>query len=707
MTEVPVTAVGGSLPNEAPVPQQPSFQPDHSVQTVFVVAKTHLDVGFTNSSSAVLSRYINEFLPRAAATAAELRDGDGLVRYRWTVSPWVVSKALDRLTGKPLADLESALEAGDLVWQALPFTTHTEFAERSLLAHGLSLSATLDDRFGRRTRAAKMTDVPGHTRALVGILLEAGVDFLHIGVNPAAPCPDVPLEFRWAGTGSGQSESFVNVVYQPAGYGTVRRIPETNAVLALDMTGDNLGPRTPDGVREVWSDLQQRFPNAQIRAASLDDVADVVRSVADRLPLVSSDLGDSWIQGVGTDPLKVAQFRALARLRAEWIRTGVATSSEPAMATASTKLLLMAEHTWGADQKSFWPDTTHWSADDLARVRNDPATEFFESTWAEQRSYLADFESLLRSEGRVDLADAAHEALSAAVAQRPSVEGMVPIDLSTVGRGPTIDLGGWRLTVDSANGWLSGCIDPAGRSLASAEHPLGQLRFRTYDAEDFERWFSTYNAGRAPEDEDWARWDNTKPGLADTPAESRWWVPEVTGMWRSQDKSEPSVVVRLGLPERDRQLAAAIAVIPAECWIRYTVPAADPESLQCEMQWFSKPAGRWPESTWWSFSPVVTDPTSWAMVKLGEPVQLDEIPLNGGRWLHCAERITHPDGVELELIDTTLVAPDRPRLLDWDDKPPDATGGWHVCLHNNVWGTNFPMWAPGDARFRVVLRTQR
>ena len=38
------------------------------------------------------------------------------------------------------------------------------------------------------------------------------------------------------------------------------------------------------------------------------------------------------------------------------------------------------------------------------------------------------------------------------------------------------------------------------------------------------------------------------------------------------------------------------------------------------------------------------------------------------------------------------VAPGSPALLRFDDRLPDLAGGWHVCLYDNVWGTNFPMW---------------
>ena len=92
------------------------------------------------------------------------------------------------------------------------------------------------------------------------------------------------------------------------------------------------------------------------------------------------------------------------------------------------------------------------------------------------------------------------------------------------------------------------------------------------------------------------------------------------------------------------------------------------------------------------------------MVKLGERVSPLDVVSRGGRSLHCADRVEHDgDGVAMEFVDTSLVSPGTPRLLEWDDELPDLSTGWHLCLHDNVWGTNFPMWSEGDARFRVVL----
>ena len=41
---------------------------------------------------------------------------------------------------------------------------------------------------------------------------------------------------------------------------------------------------------------------------------------------------------------------------------------------------------------------------------------------------------------------------------------------------------------------------------------------------------------------------------------------------------------------------------------------------------------------------------------------------------------------------------------EWDETPVDLAGGWHVCLYDNLWGTNFPMWYEDDAKFRFSLR---
>jgi hypothetical protein len=93
------------------------------------------------------------------------------------------------------------------------------------------------------------------------------------------------------------------------------------------------------------------------------------------------------------------------------------------------------------------------------------------------------------------------------------------------------------------------------------------------------------------------------------------------------------------------------------------------------------------------------------MHKSGATVSPLEVVDGGGRWWHVAERLDHPEGVTVDLVDTGLVSPGTPRTLQWDPGAPvDPGQGWHVAVLANLWGTNFPMWVEGAGRARVGLR---
>ena len=680
---------------------------------MLVVSKTHMDVGFTDLAASVRQRYLTDFFPRAIAVGRELRAMGGPERLCWTTGSWILHEALEHGGPALRADIEAAVGSGDLAWHALPFTTHTELADRSLLAHGLSISARLDDWFGRTTRAAKLTDVPGHTRGLVSVLAEARVDLLHIGVNPAAPAPVVPERFRWrdpAADRSGGAAPEVTVMYQAGGYGSLQVVEGTDAAVVVEMTGDNIGPPSAQDVAAIWALLRARMPDAEICAATLDDVADLLRPVAADLPVVTAEIGDTWIHGIATDPPKTAAFRETARRRRAWIGQGLA-AHDDALWRASTELLLVAEHTWGLDQKVHWPDTDHWSEVDLAAVRPRPDTRRFEWSWSEQRASLDRFMEVLQQHDRPDLAADARAGMLLTGPQPVTVEGLTALQRPDDGGPIRVELGDVTIDVDPHDGSLVG-LDADGRQLVESGRALGRVGHRTYDSADYERWFATYNAGTRPEDQAWARWDNTKPGLESSGARSAWYAPDLVGAWSGRreragrapgvalDPPSHVLLLELAFPDAAREASSA----PPWLVLEYAVPDEHPDRLECWLQWTAKPAARWPESTWWSFAPIVEHPEDWQMVKLGERVSPLDVVSRGARNLHAVERVEHErSGVWLDLPDAPLVAPGRPGLLTFDDQLPDLSGGWHVCLYDNVWGTNFPMWCPGDARFRATL----
>jgi len=144
----------------------------------------------------------------AAASAAHSSSGEHFFNenpeqpvFVWTTGAWRIWDNLNAADSADVRRLERAIERGLIVWHGLPFTTHTELMTPALLRAGLSYAQELDKRFGRHAIAAKMTGVSGHTLGMVPLMAEAGLQFLHLGVNTASPVPDVPPVFRWQAPG--------------------------------------------------------------------------------------------------------------------------------------------------------------------------------------------------------------------------------------------------------------------------------------------------------------------------------------------------------------------------------------------------------------------------------------------------------------------------------------------------------------------------
>ncbi|HXH56885.1 DUF5054 domain-containing protein [Iamia sp.] len=752
--------------------------------TVHLVAKTHLDVGFTALASEVVDTYVERYIPAALALGAELRSRGGPERFVWTTGSWLVHTFLERTHAVGRAAAEAAIEAGDLAWHALPFTTHTELCDAPLIEAGLALSARLDHRFDRRTVAAKLTDVPGHTRGLVPLLAAAGVELLHVGVNPVATVPDVPPCFRWRSPDGSE----VTVVYQAGGYGDLTEVPGSPHRLAFAHAGDNLGPPGVDEVLAGFASWRDRVPGAQVRGSTLDAFAETIRPVVAELPVVTAEIGDTWVHGVGSDPQKVAAYRELLRVRRSWLAAGMVAPDDSRLRGFHENLLLVAEHTWGLDEKTHLPDRERWSRATLPALRAEPRTQAYEASWAEQRAYVDAAVAAIESDG---LRRAAGAALSALRSPVPAwgAGDEVPADRPTT-------VGCWEIEIDPVTGAITHLVDRvSGRALADADHPVALLAHQAFSGADYDRYLGAY-VHALPDDEWWAVQDNTKPGIDAAGATSAWWEPEAAGVhlgerWssrrgagrvaasdeaaggggasgavvgpgegasdeavglggggaesavagsggggagsavvgpgegasgadpgtagdfglggagegRAEQRAVEALVVRLRLPAE----AATRSGAPAEAtlYLSDVSPPEGPSTLSLELRWGDKPANRLPEATWLGVRPLVERPGTMVLDKLGQDVSpLDVVP-GGGQHLHAVGegvRWPSPEGtLALRTLDAPLIAPGRPRLLDPAARPPDLAEGIWIALHDNVWGTNFPMWSEGPARFRFTL----
>jgi Domain of unknown function (DUF5054) len=664
----------------------------NTIRTVHLIFKTHLDLGFTELAEEVTTRFLSHYIPAAYTLSKELREAGGPERFVWTTGSWLIVKALERADADERARLEEAIAQGDIVWHGLPFTTHSELADASLFAHGIALARALDRRFGRETIAAKMTDVPGHTRGIVPVLAAAGIEFLHIGVNPAATSPDVPPVFVWRDVDGAE----IIVMYHKGSYGDAMTVPGMDAAIQFAVTDDNLGPPRAADILANFDDARKRFPGAVVVASTLDAYARELRAIKGSLPVVTAEIGDSWIHGVGSDPTKVARYRELCRLRRRWIDQGVALEHEERLARASDCLLLVAEHSWGMDVKTHLADWGHYTAEEFAAARSLPNYKKMEESWAEKRDFI---DQAVAALGDTPMQSDARAHLAAIVPESPHSRGYTAV----TDRNAIIDAAHYRVRVDPELGAITHLENKlTGRVWATPVHTLGQFQYQTFSAADYRRFWRQYIVNKRAT-RIWSLPDNTKPGLQDEDAESRMWLPQAHALAFRRSASGVHIVVELGWSDP----AIAGYGAPKLVTVEWMLPDSEPV-LELTVQWFEKPACRMPEAFWLSFAPPHVEPRGWAMDKMGEWISPLDVTRNGNRKLHAVGtgvRYIHGDDrLEIETLDAPLVAPGRPSLLDFNNRQPAMRHGMHFNLYNNVWGTNFPMWYEDDARFRFRVR---
>ena len=650
-----------------------------SDSTIHLVFKTHLDIGFTDHAANVRRQYHEQFIPKAIETGEHFHLENPLEKqFIWTTGAWLI---WDHLNSQPKARarrLEQAIERGLIRWHALPFTTHSELMSPALFRAGLSYAAELDKRFGKRTIAAKMTDVPGHTRGIVPLLAEAGVKFLHIGVNSASPPPDVPDVFRWRAPAGEE----IVVMYQKS-YGSTHFPTGFTDGLSFAHTNDNIGPQSVSQTAEVYRELRRAFPGSSIRATTLDEYADLLWAQRESFPIVDLELGDSWIHGAASDPIKMQRFLALQRLYDGF----AAEHLTPERRAFGRGLALVPEHTWGVDIKSFLRDETAWDRPAFEAARQlDFRFAFTEASWTEQRNYL---DAAVRQLDRSDRNSARDALLALSVPRKSKTR---PASASEL----TLSVGGWGIEVDPATGDLQAITAPDGPRLENATGNLLAYRYETYDAGDMARHLDSYVTQR-PE---WALLDFDKPGLntAKT-ARSMPWTPTLTGL----SKTASGAVLSLELPDFARSQLGA----PRQLEMR--LAARGPTELQIEIVFRGKPANRMPEASFVSFAPSIEG--GWDYQKMGLWQPGSRVVSNGGGQLQAVTAVRgHLTGgrlLTLSPLDTPLVGPAGSDFMTFSKAPPDLSQGLRFNLHNNKWGTNFPMWWEGDFKARFVLKVPR
>jgi hypothetical protein len=667
-------------------------QADHvPVRTVLLITKCHLDVGFAWTQAEVVHKYFDLYYPAAIKLGADLRQA-GKDRYTWTTGSWLLYEYLEQASPGQRKAMDAAVEAGDVTWHAIPFTWQTEMIDRSMIEGSLGLSNTLDSRYGRKTIGAKMTDVPGHTRGIVAPLHDAGIKLLDIGINPASTPPDVPDVFLWKDA-AGKS---LAMMYHRHEYGSVIQIPGTNVAVDVEVRSDNSGPHTPAEIAAIYSKLRLQFPGAEIKASNLNEVAAAVEQVRNKLPVVTGEVGDTWIYGCASDPDKVARYREMSRLRQKWVAQGKFAIGDATDRNLLRNLLLAVEHTWGNDTKTYL-DYDHYRSQDIAAASDKPGYIVMEKSWQEKRDDITTALGTLPA-GLKQEADAS---LAALMPSRPSTDGMEMHD----GTQP-IATKRFLISIDPSTGAITQLENRnSGRSWASAEHPLALFTYQTLSAKDYTDYQERYLTIKT----DWAPRDFGKPGIDAFHAENHEWHPRLVHCWTASSDTEDRIVLQLAIEDAEyfQSLSFGNVAWPRQIFVEMKVPHAE-APIDLRVVTLDKAANRIPEAMWLTFAPANARKDGWDLEKTNERVAALDVVSGGGRAMHAVSgsvRYRDADGKSLEIntLDAPVVALGQRSPLDFSMQLPDLSRGVHFNLFNNAWGTNYVQWCGGDWSYRFQI----
>jgi hypothetical protein len=82
-------------------------------------------------------------------------------------------------------------------------------------------------------------------------------------------------------------------------------LPGGRTAVSISFTEDNVGPHSLEQIAGIYAQLRKRFPKARVFASDLNALAAELRPLRPRLPVVTQEIGDTWIHGPASDPLLI------------------------------------------------------------------------------------------------------------------------------------------------------------------------------------------------------------------------------------------------------------------------------------------------------------------------------------------------------------------------------------------------------------------
>ncbi|XP_055957826.1 uncharacterized protein LOC130013170 [Patella vulgata] len=704
------------------------------IKKIHLIFMNHLDVGYDGLGGKerglvnnVLNKYFQVYFPRAIKLSETLIGLGYRERFIYTTHPWLVQMYVNcppnlNLSGillqcpsaKDLQNFYGAVARGDITWHAGPMNMQYEMMDRSLIEFSLQLSDDLDEMFKiqRKYKTVSQRDVPGMSKALLPIFASKGIVAITVGVNPMSAPPGVPDIFNW----QYQNKSLI-AMWHPGGYpqapgtgpgkpgGMSKQdcvmFPGFPEVMCFAFRTDNSGP--PVNISEILTNYEiarGQFPNAVVQASTFDEFVEAVQPIKSQLPVVTKEIGDTWIQGPGSDPRKIAEMRAYSRLRTQCIEQGPCSVIDKVFYNSSIIMTKLGEHTWGIDSLF---DGVNWSNQNFNTQLKEKPINYKVSinSWTEQRefTYLS-----LETLGDHPLVEAVKKEFSMIKAQKPDLNGYVTASISDVQKCEN----GFKFQFDK-DGCIISLVDPiTGTDWASTSNRIGQFIYQTYNQSDFTSFESSYSFNGQPV-------GIGKFNMSENfNASSQDWPVVLKALYKAKDRS-CDFLVNSGVMNSK---ATTTYGAPRDIWVQYSVDDVK-SGVSVVVQWFDKPPTRLPEAIFFSFQPVPqSNDHHWFLHKLDQLIDPLDVVINGSQRHHAIDKgVVYVNkemkGMEINSVDaaiaTVLTSSGSLSTLPLPLTPLKDVTGMSFNLFNNVWDVNWIFWYPyltedKDQKFRFNIQ---
>ncbi len=315
------------------------------LETIYVVPGSHLDVGFTDTPSAVREKRV-----RTLDDAVDAAQADPDFRWNeeggWVFDAWLEAHRGDEAR---IATMKNLLQEGRLYVGATYVNPHAAIFPESLGLLAVHLDR-LEKEFGVRPRTAIVNDVPSVPEAIVDALSARGVRYLLLGANMAFT-PPLPKElcrapFWWESSAGNRLLVFIDPDSYTAAYtkwgidpdcarffnqkdfprdrgpietmesGIERMRKELDPALdavAIQHAFDNWdagGAKKLPGFARQWNDAG-KTPRIVVATAEAY-FEQVEKSLGDRIPVRRGEWGGDWDTGRAACPVWTWRLRKAA-----------------------------------------------------------------------------------------------------------------------------------------------------------------------------------------------------------------------------------------------------------------------------------------------------------------------------------------------------------------------------------------------------------